>query len=763
MELENMIINSGPGTGKTEYMKRKIQECLESGMKSEEIIGFTFTSAAARNMKERLSVFTGLSIQNIHSYCVNRLGHSLNIIPDDILNYLVKSMTVNKGYRNPENISASDINNALDTWRIFNFFNTEDSNYATYQAAVLNEMNIPEYIKATCGNDSSNGAKRIPKVIVRVISILKMIKNLGYVDFFDTVVYGYFNIREPQIKYILVDEFQDLTYIEYKAITAISPNAKYLFLCDTNQGIYSWRHSNFLQNVEHFKLCIGPLQEKTLTENYRCSKRVLALANLLADKQDTPVSLEEGSLEVYRDADWKDHLISKATKYNISSQPSLAIITQSNIRAGEVVNLLKENKIQAYHKIRNTYSETGAIRLFLKLVHYLQCPYNSSALKALCLDEFFIDKGKQDFIKVLKFFKESVCSDILIHGQDSVLYGPTDEQYVIFDTEATGTDYDQDDIIQIASIKLDKDFNEIDRLNIYLKTDKELGGSEQIHHISKAYLEENGLERQQGLVQALAFFKGCTLIAHNTHFDASILYANCKQYNLLHLLDAPNWMDTLDLARVYLKDKNPVNFKLESLVECLGLNATPNHNAMFDVEATVELFKYIINVSRNNKQNNFLLSSGIAHYVQDVIEEVNGYELNDVLGIFNLTKSLLPPKTDKDYVFLEGFQIQVERLIQKGFSVSALLEFFQLKMDYEESKHYNIVVCTIHQAKGLEFDDVILVQEYNSNDSADNKNAENVAVSRAKRNFELILLNPGKSRIAEKIRIVNNQVQVQKF
>ena len=64
--LENCIINSGPGTGKTEYMKNRIREVLSSGeVLPEELLGITFMKVAASNMKERLSEFPDLDIRTI--------------------------------------------------------------------------------------------------------------------------------------------------------------------------------------------------------------------------------------------------------------------------------------------------------------------------------------------------------------------------------------------------------------------------------------------------------------------------------------------------------------------------------------------------------------------------------------------------------------------------------------------------------------------------------------------------------------------------
>lgn len=88
-------------------------------------------------------------------------------------------------------------------------------------------------------------------------------------------------------------------------------------------------------------------------------------------------------------------------------------------------------------------------------------------------------------------------------------------QVVVFDVEATGLDTARDEIIQIAAIKVDLQGQEIARFVRYLRAGKSVGLSEQVHHISDAYLLENGVEPSEALQGFCEFAQGSVIVGHN--------------------------------------------------------------------------------------------------------------------------------------------------------------------------------------------------------------------------------------------------------
>lgn len=85
----------------------------------------------------------------------------------------------------------------------------------------------------------------------------------------------------------------------------------------------------------------------------------------------------------------------------------------------------------------------------------------------------------------------------------------------------------------------------------------------------------------------LEFARGAVIVAHNARFDVGFLRASCDRMGLTW--PAPRVVDTVALARrVVTKDEAP-NHKLGSLARLFGAHVTPDHRALTDARATVDV------------------------------------------------------------------------------------------------------------------------------------------------------------------------------
>lgn len=82
------------------------------------------------------------------------------------------------------------------------------------------------------------------------------------------------------------------------------------------------------------------------------------------------------------------------------------------------------------------------------------------------------------------------------------------------------------------------------------------------------------------------------LVAHNSPFDLSFL----KAASLTHEYDWPNYLtvDTARLARAVLDRDEVINCKLSTLAMFFGAQTSPNHRALDDALATVDVLHGII-------------------------------------------------------------------------------------------------------------------------------------------------------------------------
>jgi DNA polymerase III epsilon subunit family exonuclease len=94
------------------------------------------------------------------------------------------------------------------------------------------------------------------------------------------------------------------------------------------------------------------------------------------------------------------------------------------------------------------------------------------------------------------------------------------------------------------------------------------------------------------LIEFLGSPDETVLVAHNSPFDMSFL----KAAALVHEYEWPNYLtvDTARLARAVLDRDEVVNCKLGTLAEFFNTPVTPNHRALDDALATVDVLHGII-------------------------------------------------------------------------------------------------------------------------------------------------------------------------
>lgn len=85
----------------------------------------------------------------------------------------------------------------------------------------------------------------------------------------------------------------------------------------------------------------------------------------------------------------------------------------------------------------------------------------------------------------------------------------------------------------------------------------------------------------------LEFSRGCVLVAHNARFDVGFLRRACETHG--YPWQHPDIVDTVALARgVLMRDEVP-NVKLATLARHFRASAEPNHRALTDARATVDV------------------------------------------------------------------------------------------------------------------------------------------------------------------------------
>lgn len=143
--------------------------------------------------------------------------------------------------------------------------------------------------------------------------------------------------------------------------------------------------------------------------------------------------------------------------------------------------------------------------------------------------------------------------------------------YVFLDVETTGLDYKNNELILLNGLKVDKDFNVMDQLRLYIKPQGMV--PKRIFERTKIAKEEldNGYNLKEALEKLKIFLKNCSVIGYHLKFDLSFLLVamyNTKvdmsfwYVDLEKLIDKKNYKkgmelnDYINLTKAYMTQNN---------------------------------------------------------------------------------------------------------------------------------------------------------------------------------------------------------------
>ncbi len=162
---------------------------------------------------------------------------------------------------------------------------------------------------------------------------------------------------------------------------------------------------------------------------------------------------------------------------------------------------------------------------------------------------------------------------------------------VCFDTETTGLDVQRDWIIQLSFVKFRAaDFEEVDHRDWYIRPSGAYTiapSAEEVHHISREMLEQDGVSLRSVYPDMMAFVEGCDLLSYNGNgFDARILYYNLQREGLTFDFEHRTFYDA------YIIEVGRTSRRLSDVYRRYYKHDFKGaHNSLADVRATIEVFK----------------------------------------------------------------------------------------------------------------------------------------------------------------------------
>lgn len=578
-------------------------------------------------------------------------------------------------------------------------------------------------------------------------------------------------------KWIQVDEIQDLNPLQLAIIDKLTAadNFTVMYLGDSQQAIFSFMGAK-LETLSTLTKRCPPQNIHSLYHNYRSPRYlldvyneygniVLGIERALLPRTDNEQTREPEDLQILMSTNNIDECSDVARLVrqlsNSYAEETTAVIVSYNAEADELSSALKGLGVQHFKVSGQDIFSNPDVKLLLAHLNVVFNEHNFIAWSRLFVGLRAINSHApaRDFVRQLTNVGLSPTDFLLTPEPDSGRNTSFSEfadtclqqfvacweqqDIVVYDTETTGLSVFDDDIVQIAAIRLRGGEAVAEPFNVFIETTREIPSmlGDIPNPLIGEYANRPHLSPAEAFRQLLDYADGAVLLAHNASFDYNILDFNLKrrcQRSDLHRLH-PVCIDSLKVIR--LLRPRLKSHKLKDLLAALHLEGQNSHLADDDIMATVSLVRWCYGQAQAliPRQCEF-----ISQHERVIRKFRAAYK-----PLYEHTRALLhrrfpadePPAIVTELAFIyhrlteEKFVKPVEKLPYLmaylaedviGPGESSLLEQLQNHLTdintYKESDlcgsssmRERVFVSTVHKAKGLEFDNVILFDCTDSN------------------------------------------------
>ena len=578
------------------------------------------------------------------------------------------------------------------------------------------------------------------------------------VDFDDLIIQSNRYLADEQrlaywsqkYKYIIVDEMQDTSLLEYSVFKKLFGENRIMLCGDFFQTIYGWRGSNPSVILDDY---IHTFSAKIymFSENYRSTKTLAAATfgylentypqligkycpqSLAINSQTEGEKITCYAFSNREEEAWGIYKYLQARK--AQGESKICIIARTNKYIAELFNYFerfnlkqKEGEQLSFFTVEENFNffKKPVIKDLLAVLKLLIHPSDRVSMERLT-NKYVRGVGIKS-IEKLRNYKELGVSILSFLDPQTYLFddpyhhlieGYQANNIVVYDTETTGLDLTKDQIVQISAIKIDKNGEILETLDLMVEPTVEISeAAYQTHGFDLEYLRNNnGLTAVDALQQFSSFVKGCVLVGHNNlAYDKPLVQRELKD-NALPPLDILAEYDTLALAQQFYAQLP--NFKLSTLCEQFNVVNACAHNALGDITATgkclVEMLTERIVPTAKQRSALLIKQRGKFEKIYAFMEEMRlRLKQGEELAAFtaerlNLAKHY-PSIADRAAIrdVIQSLYTEKDDVTEflKEYLRDAALSGSQMDVFIEKTN--KIPIITVHQAKGCEFDTVIL-------------------------------------------------------
>ncbi len=280
------LIIAGAGCGKTTTLLKKIEKIISSGVNEKEILAISFTNETVNNLKEKCKY--NIKISTFHKLALEYIKEDYDIADEYIIYDVIRKFLKN-------------IPDKLKKYLYYRF-SDKTSKYSDkrYEKTLLSDSstslsntlkNICKIIKTNnveIKNLQSKKFSKTEKILIycatKILNIYQInLEENNLLDFDDIIIKATHIIKNtriyPQYKHILVDEYQDISFIREKFLEALANknNAILTVVGDDWQSIYRFSGSNislFLDFEKRYKNA----KKYFIQNTYRCPQKIINIS-----------------------------------------------------------------------------------------------------------------------------------------------------------------------------------------------------------------------------------------------------------------------------------------------------------------------------------------------------------------------------------------------------------------------------------------------------------------------------------------------------
>jgi len=399
------------GSGKTNCLSFRVKQLVDKyDVKPSEILMLTFSNKAAKEMTKRVSYL--LPDQNFTSETFHSFGSKLTQKYHKELGLSKKFKILNQQDKKSlmelsrKRVLSSNKVRAVPKYNVL---------LEMYSGSLNHNMKFEEY------------AKKFYKITKPdVIDVIKLIfkeyiiqkQNNSFVDFDDLLLNTYDLLNDNRIrrqinkqyKHIIIDEFQDINFIQNEIIKKLNGNNSLFVIGDSNQCIYEWRGSDD-KFIDSFEQDYPNAKVFHLTTNFRSTQEILDLAedsiNNNRPKEEVKLIAEsEGGFKpiIFSAADPTDAYETTANDIvsNYSSElQNVAVLLRFNADCSDAKQIFDKMGIPAVIDKTKSLTSTKHFKDIKSLLAFIDDP-NKDTIQPVLSNFGIIKSQQQDLIDYLK-------------------------------------------------------------------------------------------------------------------------------------------------------------------------------------------------------------------------------------------------------------------------------------------------------------------------------------------------------------------------